>query len=156
MKKNIRLILSLLLCTVSFALSAQEKTAYAVFSNDSLTMTFYYDTLKDVRAAKGLKAYELDLDFSNTLAPLWHEDTLFQTITKAVFDASFADALPKVTSRWFDGAIRLKQIEGAENINTSEVVYMSRMFADCASLDTLNIEHFVFNEYILFLKSTTI
>ena len=144
------MILSLLLCTVSFALSAQEKTAYAVFSNDSLTMTFYYDTLKDVRAAKGLKAYELDLDFSNTLAPLWHEDTLFQTITKAVFDASFADALPKVTSRWFDGAIRLKQIEGAENINTSEVVYMSRMFADCASLDTLNIEHFVFNEYIFY------
>lgn len=60
-------------------------SACAVFSNDSLTMTFYYDTLKDVRAAKGLKAYELDLDFSNTLAPLWHEDTLFQTITKAVY-----------------------------------------------------------------------
>jgi len=59
-----------------------------------------------------------------------------------VFDPSFANVKPKSLIHWFDGMTNLKDISGLEYLNTSEVTQMTRMFADCSSLQELDLRSF--------------
>lgn len=141
---------------------AQE--AYAVFSDDYSTLTFYYDD-----------------DCWNRIDYYWHEEerggvTFYfpeiydqsndyqmskriknrpdiqgggedeeETnpwgiyIETIIFDDSFSDARPESTSGWFYGFSNLTNILYIENLNTQNVTNMSWMFRGCSSLTSLDL-----------------
>ena len=69
--------------------------------------------------------------------PSWVDKSL--SITKIVFDASFAQARPTSCYYWFYGMRNLKSIEGLENLHTDNVTTMSGMFYDCKALSSLDL-----------------
>ena len=137
MKNFILLLNFILLPSASVHTLAQE--AYAVMSKDSTTLTFYYDNKK---ASREGTAYELNVGENS---PKWvkTKDHIFLYITDndnfttVVFDGSFKDARPISCAHWFSGFKNLKKIEGIENLNTSNVTDMYRMFDNCANLKTI-------------------
>ena len=138
-----RLLSILSLCATSISAMAQE--AYAVMSKDSTTLTFYYDNKK---ASREGTAYELN---PGDNSPKWVKTKdhiiLYTTdndvdFTTVVFDGSFKDARPISCAHWFSGFKNLKKIEGIENLNTSNVTDMYRMFHNCESLTSLDVSNF--------------
>ena len=110
--------------------------AYAVYNEG--TLTFYYDNLRSTRTGD---MYGLNSGYST---PGWQNDHR-KEITKAVFDASFADARPTSTAYWFAGSYNspsLKEIIGMEYLNTEDVTNMDRMFYYCSSLTSLDVSNF--------------
>ena len=109
---------------------------YAELNNGVLT--FYNDNNRDTRSGivyeipSGLVGY-------NSLAK-WADKN--STIIKVIFDTSFADARPIITKAWFDGCEKLTEIQGIENLNTSEVTDMFGMFQNCQSLVSLDLSSF--------------
>ena len=97
------------------------------------TLTFLYGYKKTL----GENEYELN---SGTHLPAWHGKS--GNITKAVFDASFANARPTSCYSWFCDFGNLKQIEGIENLNTTNVTEMASMFYGCSQLTSLDVTHF--------------
>ena len=80
-------------------------------------------------------------------APQWYTDHIASDgtnseITKVVFDKMFSVIRPTSCYKWFYGLNRLGNIEGIENLNTSEVTNMSGMFGLCESLTSLELAHF--------------
>ena len=65
-----------------------------------------------------------------------------QSITKVIFDSSFADARPTSTASWFSGLKNLQSIEDIANLNTSNVTDMAWMFDGCSSLTSLDMSNF--------------
>ena len=116
----------------------QERSAYAELSTDGKTLTFYYDTQRDARTGT---TYDLN---SGNDYPEWNSQR--SNITTVVFDASFKDACPTSTYRWFSGMSKLASITGMkENLNTSEVTNMQRMFEDCQSQSLTSLDVSGFN-----------
>ena len=85
----------------------------------------------------GENEYELN---SGTHLPAWYGKS--GNVTKAVFDASFANARPTSCYSWFYDFGNLKQIEGIENLNTTNVTNMTSMFYGCSQLTSLDVTHF--------------
>ncbi len=108
--------------------------AYVVLSEDSTTITFYYDARILMRQGTKFKLKK----WCDAGKP----SALTQNITKAVFDQSFKDARPNACWFMFCDWPNLSSIEGIENLNTSEVRYMYAMFRDCRSLTSLDLSHF--------------
>ena len=97
------------------------------------TLTFLYGYKKTL----GENEYELN---SGTHLPAWYGKS--GNITKAVFDASFANARPTSCYSWFSDFGNLKQIEGIENLNTTNVTEMACMFYGCSQLTSLDVTNF--------------
>ena len=114
--------------------AAIRRTAYAVLSEDGKTLTFKYE----VHTVTGDK--EWDVSDTRTSTPGWGDQC--SSITKVIFDGSFADARPKSCSQWFLGCMNLTAITGLNNLNTSKVTDMCRMFNDCNSLTSLDLSNF--------------
>ncbi|MBQ9521280.1 MAG: BspA family leucine-rich repeat surface protein [Oscillospiraceae bacterium] len=58
----------------------------------------------------------------------------------AIRVVTFADTLqPRSTATWFHSCENLTKIRGLEHLDTSKVTDMSRMFANCTALTTLNL-----------------
>lgn len=68
-------------------------------------------------------------------SPEWSD----HDIGKAVFDKSFAKYKPTSLSGWFKDNRSLTEIDGLENLNTSEVTRMDSMFYSCESLKSINL-----------------
>ena len=123
---------------------AQTREAYVAQSADKTTLTFYYDALRATRTGttwgiEETKSVILDGTFPAWAGTSQEEDT---TTARVVFDASFRDFRPTTTAKWFYDCNALKQIEGLEYLNTSEVKDMSRMFWGCSALTSLDLKHF--------------
>ena len=120
--KSMLLVVFLLSLGTSDALA--EKKPYAVFYDATKTLTFKYGEKETL----GTNEY-------------WLENAQWTSlnITKAVFDASFADARPTTCKMWFNFCTQLASIEGIENLNTEKVTDMSYMFYDCQNLQNLNL-----------------
>ena len=99
-------------------------------------MTFKYGeqpTIDDV------KCFTLN---SKTYVPNWSDkDELKKNVTTVVFDKSFASASPTTCKSWFNGFSQLTEIKGIKNLNTSEVRYMSYMFAGCSKLKSVDLTY---------------
>lgn len=104
------------------------------------TLTFYYDDQRSNREGKTFGLYDYKLISDGYKIPSWYDDS--DKVTKAVFDASFANSKPNTTSCWFYDFKNLQEVEGIGNLNTSEVTDMSRMFYYCSSLASLDLSHF--------------
>lgn len=109
---------------------------YVVFDSDAKTMTFKYGeqpTIDDV------KCFTLN---SKTYVPNWSDkDELKKNVTTVVFDKSFAAARPTTCRSWFNNFSQLTEIKGIKNLNTSEVRYMSYMFAGCSKLKSVDLTY---------------
>lgn len=128
----IKLMLITLMCLPvwSTAVQAQTKEAYAVLDEATGTLTFKCD------AAKPEGAYDI---INYGYDPGWYYSA--DKITKIVIEPSFADARPTQCRRWFSDC-RVKEIEGIEYLNTSEVTTMDYMFCNCTSLIKLDVSKF--------------
>ncbi len=127
---------------------------YAELSNDSTTITFYYDQLRYMRSGTtyDLNVYSIWDDDAwghwylrpYSLEPSWLKNSIVERVDHVVFDASFKDARPKTTGKWFRGMANLKTITGMkENLNTSEVRFMDFMFSGCSSLESIDVSGFI-------------
>ena len=135
------------LCSFLLAtpLSAQAQTreAYVSQSADGTMLTFYYDALRSTRPGTTWGIEETKKEGDDTF-PAWAGtwDVGDSTTAQVVFDASFRDFRPTTTAKWFYCCEALKQIEGLEYLNTSEVKDMSGMFSDCRTLTSLDLKNF--------------
>ena len=122
---------------------AQTREAYVAQSADKTTLTFYYDALRSTRTGTTWGIEETKKEGDSTF-PAWAGtwDVGVSTTTRVVFDAPFRDFRPTSTAMWFYRCEALKQIEGLEYLNTSEVKDMSSMFATCMALTSLDLKNF--------------
>ncbi len=126
--RHFLMLLALLLC--SARASAQE--AYACYTSGNMTLTFYYDN--QLRTRPGT-TYGVP---TGDDAPYWPETS----VTKVVFDSSFAGARPTTTRFWFSGMENLQSITGLSYLNTSNVTSMEAMFQNCKILTSLDLSGF--------------
>ena len=110
---------------------AYDNRPFVKFADGTLTFRCGY------KKTLGENEYELN---SGTHLPAWYGKS--GNITKAVFDASFANARPTSCFEWFLYFGNLKQIEGIENLNTTNVTNMTSMFYGCSQLTSLDVTHF--------------
>ena len=122
---------------------AQTREAYVAQSADETTLTFYYDYQRATRTGKpwGIEETKKERDYT---FPAWAGTwkVADRTTLRVVFDASFRDFRPTTTAMWFFRCNALKQIEGLEYLNTSEVKDMSYMFLGCSGLTSLDVSSF--------------
>ena len=104
---------------------AAAAEAYAVFTEKWQQLIFYYDN--NLSSHSEGVTYSLNQGSSN---PGWVNDGNNAKVGLVGFDASFANARPASTYSWFKG-MWLVEIQGLENLNTSEVTNMCGMFAEC-------------------------
>ena len=97
------------------------------------TLTFFLTSKKTL----GENEYELN---SGKNLPEWVKHTF--SITKVVFDTSFANARPTSCYKWFFWCENLNQVEGIKNLNTKEVTDMADMFYECRDLSSLDVSGF--------------
>ena len=114
----------------------KPKEAYACYTPENTTLTFYYD---DQRTSRTGTTYDLNTDENDTG---WDTDGTKTSVTKVVFDPSFAGARPTTTCDWFYGMRNLQSITGMSYLNTSEVTNMNWMFLKCYKLTSLDLSHF--------------
>ena len=133
-----KFMLLAVLCTLLGLTKTMAQEAYALLSNDSTTLKFYYDT----RLHDGLlgKVYLIDNGTSYPSGLI--KDGVNKKVKEITFDKGFADARPTSTKKWFYGMENLTSITGLENLNTSEVTDMDSMFMECRSLVSLDLSSF--------------
>ena len=136
MSKKLLFRLAVLVTAMMCALGAVAQEAYAVYTSDNTTLSFYYDNDRSSRTGT---AYDLNEGATDTG---WDTDGTDVNVTKVVFDPSFADARPTTTYGWFYEMKSLQSITGMEYLNTSEVTNMAYMFSDCGNLTSLDLSHF--------------
>ena len=126
--------------TTGYFTDPNRNEAYVLQSEDQHTLTFYYDNNRKLRSGK---TWDID-EKSSSSKPVWvgTYSASNKVVTKVVFDASFKDFRSTITDGWFYGLSALTTIEGLENLNTSEVTNMSKMFEGCSSLTSLNLSNF--------------
>ena len=110
--------------------------AYACYTPSNTTLTFYYDNYRSSRTGT---TYDLNEGYAH---PGWESDGTNASVTKAVFDPSFANARPTTTYDWFYNMENLQSITGMSYLNTSEVTNMAWMFGGCKNLTSLDLSHF--------------
>lgn len=109
---------------------------YVVFDSDAKTMTFKYGEQPTI---DDKQCFTLN---SKTYVPNWSaKDDIKKNVTTVVFDESFAAARPTTCRSWFNGFLQLTEIKGIKNLNTSEVRYMSYMFAGCSKLKSVDLTY---------------
>ena len=135
-KESLLFRMLILLAAMMCALGASAQEAYAVYTSDNTTLSFYYDNDRSSRTGT---TYDLNEGATDTG---WDTDGTDVNVTKVVFDPSFADARPTTTYGWFYEMKSLQSITGMEYLNTSEVTNMAYMFSDCGNLTSLDLSHF--------------
>lgn len=107
-----------------------------MFDSDAKTMTFKYG---EQPLIDDKQCFTLN---SKTYVPNWSDkDELKKNVTTVVFDKSFASASPTTCKSWFNGFYQLTEIKGIKNLNTSQVRYMSYMFAGCSKLKSVDLTY---------------
>ena len=130
-----RLLLAFLLSIVAGLQSVKAQQAYACYTSENTTLTFYYDNLRSSRSGT---TYDLNTDN----LPAWYTDETNASVTYAVFDVLFANARPTSTYAWFYRMNNLQSITGIGYLNTSEVTTMEAMFLGCNKLTSLDLSTF--------------
>ena len=119
-----------------FTRDPNSPEAYACYTSSNTTLTFYYDNQRSSRTGT---TYDLNEGYADIG---WQTDGTNASVTKVVFDPSFAGARPTITCVWFYGMTNLQSITGMSYLNTSEVTDMSYMFAGCERLTSVDVSHF--------------
>lgn len=123
-------VLILTLFTSIIPIKMWSQTAYAEY--DSNTLTFKYGTKPNNSTSWVIP--------KSGSAPDWLNYS--GSVTRVVFDTSFASARPQTCSMWFKDFEWLTQIENIENLNTSETTDMWGMFYNCKKLASIDFSNF--------------
>ena len=129
---KLRNLLALIILFVVGLQSIKAQEAYAVYTSENETLTFYYDNLRSSRGS----SFSLN---AGADYPGW---TSAYRYSHVVFDPSFADARPTTTYAWFFKMEYIESITGLNYLNTSEVTNMKYMFGKCWHLTSLDLSHF--------------
>lgn len=135
--RSFAILASLLMALFLLPWAAKAQEAYVV--SDGPTLTFYYDTQRSTRPGT---VYSIDQKYeAEASVPAWAGIYMSENkaTTKVVFDPSFKDFRPTSTHAWFNYCDSLNAIEGLENFNTSSVTDMSKMFAGCTGLTSIDL-----------------
>ena len=112
----------------------KDYMAYAYLSSDEKTLTFIYDIFYTWTS----KAFKLNI---GSYTPQWNPYK--NSITKVVFDPSFANARPTSCCSWFYNMTNLTTITGMQYyLNTSQVTNMNQMFYNCSNLSSIDVSGF--------------
>lgn len=131
--------LLVLLGTIFGTMKVQAQEAYAVYTSDNTTLTFYFDNNRSTHTLSTETVYDLNKDDEQTAWYLGEKNSFVQTV---IFDPSFADARPTSTKDWFVAMFNLTNIEGMQYLNTSEVTNMMSMFSLCRKLESVDVTGF--------------
>ena len=112
------------------------KESYVIYSEADNTLTFKYGEIP--ASGDGSTVYSIP---SSSYVPDWISAHA-SDIKKVVFDESFAEVRPTQCYCWFQNCSALTDIQGIQNLNTSEVTNMNYMFHNCRSLITLDLSGF--------------
>ena len=133
------------------------KESYVIYSEADNTLTFKDGEIP--ASGDGSTVYSIP---SSSSAPEWISDHA-SDIKKVVFDESFAVVRPTKCYCWFTDCSALTDIQGIQNLNTTEVTDMSEMFRGCTSLITLDLSgfdtqkvHYMYNMFFECSKLITI
>lgn len=126
-------LLLALVCAILCAFNVVAAEGYAVYTPSNTTLTFYYGD-------KPNGAYSILNTEGNQ--PDWHISSIYSTVTKVVFDPSFAQARPQSTAYWFSDMANLTTITGLNYLKTDEVSLMLFMFHGCENLESLDLSNF--------------
>lgn len=114
--------------------------AAMVYNEDDKTMTLKAMTAEDT-VGENEKVYNIMLDQNYFIGDVpWLY--VMQGVKSITIDKSFSQFRPKSTAGWFCYAVSATEINGLENLNTSEVEVFDQMFGYCASLKSLDLSHF--------------
>lgn len=114
--------------------------AAMVYNEDDKTMTLKAMTAGDT-VGENEKVYNIMLDQNYLIGNVpWLN--VMQGVKSITIDKSFSQFRPKSTAGWFCYAVSATEINGLENLNTSEVEVFDHMFGYCASLKSLDLSHF--------------
>jgi surface protein len=142
MKKGttlLRTLLLVLLSTMLGTMSVSAQEAYAVYTSNNTTLTFYYDSDRNTHTLSTETVYNLP---TGNTQPAWYTDGTYANVTKVSFTSSFSSARPTSTSYWFYHMSNLTSISNLSYLNTSSVTSMNQMFAYCSGLTSLNLSNF--------------
>ena len=119
--------------------------AQAIWTEADTTLTFYYgpqvfvgDTFKGKTVTNAWSGSSVT-DSGNE-SVVW-ADTVADSVTDVVFDASFWAVKPTSTHGWFQSFYELSRVD-MSGLNTSSVTDMSNMFERCFSLTSLDLSGF--------------
>ena len=135
-KKKVLIKLFAVLAALMCALGASAAEAYANYQSSNTTLTFYYDNYRSSRTGT---SYSLNTGYND---PAWYTDGTNASVRRVVFDSSFAGARPTTTCKWFYCMMKLYDIIGISNLNTSEVTNMAWMFSECRYLGWIDLSSF--------------
>ena len=124
-----------------------DNVAQAIWCENNKTLYFDYhsgtSTGSTYDSQTVTAVYNVDLSTVYTGSPAWNNETDVDTkATKVVFKESFKQVTPQSCQYWFYNFKNLREIEGLENLNTSQVKDMDFMFDGCELLVTLNVSNF--------------
>ncbi len=134
-------------------LAAGETGAFAVYSADDSSLTFYYGTIPavgdqyngkivtDVYEGFGSEAYSTAGSGTNVYsnAP-WSSER--SNVKSVAFDESYAVVQPTILAGWFTGLKNCEEFTGLEYLDTSEVTLMNDMFRNCEAVSELDVSSF--------------
>ena len=112
-----------------------NQTAYALLYEDG-ELVFQNDNEK---RRNGVDAEV----YSITTSPLSPDYAKWHGRSNEIKKVTIADSIrPVTTSQWFYGCENLTSVNGLENLDVSAVTNMDDMFAQCASLESLDLKGF--------------
>ena len=137
--KKIKFIILTLLLGMTTRVWAE---AYSYYIIERVDQTIYF---KGTNTAPDNNNHQYSITHEDNGIPFWAkgEGTVWPTVTKIVFEPSFAEARPTSTKYWFAQKPNLTSIVGMQQyLNTSEVTTMNGMFKGCSSLTELDLTGF--------------
>ena len=133
--------------TFKGGLFIETATPYVALSPDKTTLSFLNDRKNEQLHSQGYTIYSLP-ESGN---PGWYNERA--TITKVVFDASFASTQPTTCQKWFANMSALEEIVGLKYLDTSKLTSMSEMFFMCSKLKSLDVSHFDTSNVLYFINT---
>lgn len=122
--------------TVAYAIWCEgNNTLYFDASDEPISITEPYEGQTITAMWKGGSVVSVGWG-----TPAWL--TTAQRASKVVFAEGFKYVKPNSMNRWFMNYYSLEEVEGTENLNTSEVTTMNSAFFSCERLTRLDIDGF--------------
>ena len=120
------------------------ENAYAIWDEDSQTLYFDYGNAASIASdyhGKTTKKWSgNDVIDYDSIKPAWHE--IAENVKKVVFQPAYKNVRPKTLSGYFFEFNNLSQIDGLENLDTSEAENMHNMFRGCHGITSLDLSGF--------------
>ncbi len=148
---RLRTLLIAAMALIATAMTAQEKTAYAVYCGEGDTPTLYFLNSEEAFNAGGTYTTGEKItgvwsgaqvtSSSTGSNPQWI-NVVKGALKRVVFESTFAEVKPVSCNNWFYGCSQLAEIKGIENLKTDNVTTMSGMFSGCSSLTQLDVRGF--------------